>query len=118
MLATVKKSDGSATLPDLNFEVTYYARLYAISQGNISSNAGEWSDPIRFPCPIGGYCGGNDNTIAQEYGVSYSEVRAQDGELRASKRDRQSLRITSKLTRPSLSTQDTTKLTGPQTAAT
>ena len=79
---TVTKRDGSATFSDLNFEVAYYAHLFAISKGNIISNAGEWSDPVRFLCPNGGYCLGDDIILGQQYGVPYSKVRPQDGESR------------------------------------
>ena len=75
---TVNVRDGIANFTDLNFETSYYACLYAISQGNISSNAGAWSDPVRFPCPSGGDCVGDGGT-SEEYGVPHCEVRAQPG---------------------------------------
>ena len=79
--STVKASDGSATFSDLRFEATYYARLFAISERGIESNAGDWSDVIRFDCPKGGYCLG-DSSESEEYGISYSEVKPSNGFFR------------------------------------
>ena len=77
--ATARKSDGSATFTDLNFDTTYYARLFAISNANIDSTASEWSDPIRFPCPSGARCG-----TEGKMGAPAAEVVAKPGFFRVS----------------------------------